>query len=290
MSYILNALKNSENQRNRGEIPHIDSQPEFVKALSGRFGERAWKWAALLAITALLLSLGWARFGGDKSVISEPLPAKPTPAEVAAPAPLPAKPTPAEVTAPAPLPVKPAPAEQAALAPAPQLPTVPTVPPVVEPQERAPGLPALQDMAGVRIRLEEGAMPGAGAASTNPSAVPPRPGVVLEMPVSAGVIPRETVPQPPLPSARTSSDAPPAEVLSGVSHWKTLPGDIQKQLREMAFTVHIYSPNPPARFIRVSGRTLHEGEQLNAELQLQQITRDGIVFTYHGGKFWIGMK
>lgn len=275
MSYILNALKNSENQRNRGEIPHIDSQPEFVKALSGRFGERAWKWAALLAVTALLLSLGWARFGADKSVISESLPAKPAPAELAVPAPLPAKPPLAELAAPA---------------PAPQLPTVPTVSPVVEPQERAPGLPALQDMAGVRIRLEEGAMPGAGAASANPSAVPPSPPVVLEMPVSAGVIPRETVPQPPSPSARATSEAPPAEVLSGVSHWKTLPGDIQKQLREMAFTVHIYSANPPARFIRVSGRTLHEGEQLSTELQLQQITRDGIVFTYREGKFWIGMN
>ena len=272
MSYILNALKNSENQRNRGEIPHIDSQPEFVKALSGRFGERAWKWAALLAVTALLLSLGWARFGGDKSVISEPLPAKPAPAELAVPAPLPAKPPLAELAAPA---------------PAPQLPTVPTV---VEPQERAPGLPALQDMAGVRIRLEEGAMPGVGAASTKPSTVPPSPRVVLEMPVSAGVIPRETVPQPPLPGARATSETPPAEVLSGVSHWKTLPADIQKQLREMTFTAHIYSSNPSARFVRVSGRTLHEGEQLSTELQLQQITRDGIVFTYRGGRFWIGMN
>jgi general secretion pathway protein B len=269
MSYILNALKNSENQRNRGEIPHIDSQPEFVKVLSGRFGERAWKWAALLAVTALLLSLGWARFGADKSVISEPLPAKPPLAELAVPAPVPAKP---------PL---------AAPAPVPQL---PTVSPVVEPQERAPGLPALQDMAGVRIRLEEGAMPGAGAASTTPSAVPPSPRVVLEMPVSGGVIPRETVPQPPSPGARATSEAPPAEVLSGVSHWKTLPGDIQKQLREMAFTAHIYSPNPSARFVRVSGRTLHEGEQLSSEMQLKQITRDGIVFTYRGGKFWFGMN
>jgi general secretion pathway protein B len=284
MSYILNALKNSENQRNRGEIPHIDSQPEFVKALSGRFGERAWKWAALLAVAALLLSLGWARFGGDKSVISEPLPVKPSPAELAAPAPLPAKPPPAELATPAPLPAKPPPAELAAPAPA------PAVSPMVEPLERAPGLPALQDMAGVRIRLEEGAMPGVGAASANPSAMPPNPAVVLEMPVSGGVIPRETVPLQPSPGTRVAGEAPPAEVLSGVSHWKTLPASIQKQLREMAFTVHIYSATPPARFIRVSGRTLHEGEQLNAELQLQQITRDGIVFTYHGGKFWIGMN
>jgi len=259
MSYILNALKHSETQRNRGEIPHIDSQPEFVKAPPGRLGERAWKLAALVAVAALLLSLAWVRFGGDRSAISEPLPARPPLAELAAPVP----------------------------APQPSAPS-PAVPPVTEPLERAPGLPALQDMAGVRIRLEEDAMPGAGAAAAALPAAPESPPVVLEMPVSGGVTPREAAPLLPSPGASAASAAPPAEVLNGVNHWKTLPADIQKQLREMAFTAHIYSANPAARFIRVSGRTLHEGEQLGAELQLQQITRDGIVFTYHGDKFWMG--
>ncbi|MNG24445.1 hypothetical protein D3C84_1091680 [compost metagenome] len=58
----------------------------------------------------------------------------------------------------------------------------------------------------------------------------------------------------------------------------------------MAFTAHIYSADPAARFIRVSGRTLHEGDQLSADLHLQQITRDGIVFSYRGDKFWFGFN
>lgn len=260
MSYILNALKHSENQRNRGEIPHIDSQPEFVKVQSGRWAERAWKWAALVAVAALLLSLGWARFGGERrdNQVGAPLPPSPSLAEPAAPAPVP----------------------QPAV-------TSPGMPALAEQSEQAPGLPALQDMAGVRIRLEDNAMSGAGAAAAATPVAPESPSVVLEMPVSAGVTPREAAPPPDAPAAGA---APSEEVLSGVSHWKTLPADIQKQLREMAFTAHIYSANPAARFVRVSGRTLHEGEQLGAELQLQQITRDGIVFTYRGEKFWIGMN
>ena len=30
MSYILNALKQSENQRSRGDIPHVDTQQEIA--------------------------------------------------------------------------------------------------------------------------------------------------------------------------------------------------------------------------------------------------------------------
>jgi len=44
MSYILNALKHSESQRNRGEIPHIDSQPEFGKVPSRKWTDHLWKW------------------------------------------------------------------------------------------------------------------------------------------------------------------------------------------------------------------------------------------------------
>ncbi|MFZ3204831.1 MAG: hypothetical protein WA161_13260, partial [Pseudomonas sp.] len=62
MSYILNALKHSESQRNRGEIPHIDSQPEFGKVQSRKWTEHLWKWLALAALVALLLSLAWMLF------------------------------------------------------------------------------------------------------------------------------------------------------------------------------------------------------------------------------------
>lgn len=250
MSYILNALKHSENQRNRGEIPHIDSQPEFVKAPANRWSERTWKWLALTLVLILLVGLVWLRAGEAPS----------TPEQA------------------------PAGAEAPAAAPEPAPPPA---------QQQAPGLPALENMAGVRIRLDD-----APAVETQPPVPGMResPRIVLELPLSGGVTPRPAPPVAPAPAADAPLAAPvvretaPAETLSGVSHWKTLPSEAQQQLRELAFTAHVYSGDAAARFIRVSGRTLREGDRLNAELQLQQITRDGVVLGYRGDKFWFGFN
>jgi len=252
MSYILNALKHSENQRNRGEIPHIDSQPEFAKAAPSKWTEHAWKWLALAAVAVLLASLAWMRFGAGPSAIDQTPPVSPPRAEPGVPA----------VALPQPAPL-----------------------------EQAPGLPALQDMAGVRISLGENPAAGVEVAPAPSPGGRESPRIVLDLPVSSGVTPSPAAPLPAVPVEPPAvRETPPAEVLSGVSHWKTLPAEAQKQLREMAFTAHIYSGDPAARFIRVSGRTLHEGDQLSADLHLQQITRDGIVFSYRGDKFWFGFN
>lgn len=252
MSYILNALKHSESQRSRGEIPHIDSQPEFVKLTPSRWSEQLWKWLALSALVGLLLSLAWMHFQRDSDKEPEPVSVH-------------ASAEPASLTS--------------------------VVQPPVDNQSPAPGLPALAEMSGVRVSLEE-ALPGDAAATAAP--LPESSRLVLEMPVSQGVVPS------PVPSASRAAETPtPAPVfhepaaseeLSGVRHWKTLPADVQKELRELAFTAHIYSSNPASRFIRVSGRTLHEGDQLTDGLKLRQITRDGIVLSQEGEEFWFGFN
>ncbi|MFZ3202324.1 MAG: general secretion pathway protein GspB, partial [Pseudomonas sp.] len=241
-----------------------DSQPEFGKVQSRKWTEHLWKWLALAALVALLLSLAWMLFDAKPSAVQE------TPAS-------------------API------AEPATVQPAPQDSTPVALP---LPLEEAPGLPALQDMAGVRIRLDDAVAPSPAVAPTPAPGVRESPRVVLDMPVSRGVVsapvqqPWSARPEPPVirEALPVRGEAPPEEGLSGVNHWKTLPADMQKQMREMAFTAHIYSSDPAARFIRVSGRTLREGDQLGAQLKLQQIARDGIVFSYNGDKFWFGFN
>ncbi len=256
MSYILNALKQSESQRNRGEIPHIDSQPEFVTATPSQWSEPFWKWLALAAALILLLGLAWFRFG-------EPLSNEQ--------------------------------ARRGAESVRPAAPVPPPAPPA-QAAEQGPGLPALAEMAGVRVSLGEGEALGVTAPSAAAPSKPESPRVVLELPVSRGVIPSpapsaaQTAPASAPVAAPVVGETREAEVLSGVSHWKTLPAEVQKQLREMAFTAHIYSSKPEARFIRVSGRTLREGDPLAAGLRLQQITRDGIVFAHDGEEFWFGFN
>jgi general secretion pathway protein B len=260
MSYILNALKHSESQRSRGEVPHLDSQPECGTPARSRLGVWLWPWAALFAGAALLFGLGWVGFAGSQRQASA-------------------------VSPPAPV-----------VAPVPSASSAPTA------AESPPGLSALQQMAGVRIRLGEALQPLSTAAEAA-APLPVTPKLVLNLPVSGGFVPpavaprsvsqpfqAQSVSQPFQAQAGVAppSAVAPAEQLSGVSHWKTAPPELQKQLRELAFTAHIYSRNPAARFVRVSGRTLHEGDPFGAELQVLQITRDGLVFSYREAKYWIG--
>ncbi|MWV14684.1 GspB domain-containing protein [Pseudomonas sp. L-22-4S-12] len=253
MSYILNALKQSESQRNLGEIPHIDTAQEPTSAYrpAPRRGiGRGW---AMLAGLLPVLAVGWVMMNRQPEPAAEP------PAPPAAVAPNP--PPPAAVAA----------------VPAPAAPTDP----------QAPGLSQLQSMAGTRIQLDDQPPPARPAAP-----------VVLELPVAAG---RVTPPQasltrerrapPPIPQ-RGAEDAGQGQgaQLNGVSHWKGLPSGIQRQVRELGINAHVYSADSSARFIRAKGRSLHEGDRLTDDLQLQQITSDGIVFTYQGAPYWMRLN
>ena len=147
----------------------------------------------------------------------------------------------------------------------------------------------------MRVRLGEAVQPLIPEPAQVNGVAASGPQVVLDLPVSSGFVPPANGPSSlsqPFPAqagAQASvSETPAAERLNGVNHWKTAPPELQKQLRELAFTAHIYSINPASRFIRVSGHTLHEGDPLAAELQLLQITRDGLVLGYHGEKYWMG--
>ncbi|VXB08976.1 conserved hypothetical protein [Pseudomonas sp. 8AS] len=253
MSYILNALKQSESQRNLGEIPHIDTaqEPSSPYRPPRRRGiGRGW---AMLAGLLPVLAVGWVMMNRQPAPPAEP-PAPPV-------AIAPSQAAPAAVVA----------------APAPAAPSDP----------QAPGLSQLQSMAGTRIQLDD-----------QPPARPAAP-VVLELPLPAGRVtppqaslPRERqAPPPPIPQ-RGAEDAGQGQgaQLNGVSHWKGLPSGIQRQVRELGINAHVYSADSSARFIRAKGRSLHEGDRLTDELQLQQITSDGIVFTYQGAPYWMRLN
>lgn len=261
MSYILNALKQSESQRSRGDIPHVDTLQDIDgSGYRPTPGRSLWHWWALLASAALLLLLAWV-VAGRLSAPAEPaLPASAAEIPAAAPADTPSAP---------PEPLN-APVSMAAPA-------------------RAPGLEHLQDASGLRVQLDE----------VEPARAP----VVLELPVPAG---RVAAAAPSLPSSlavapqrmpaeipqrRDDAEAVPADPrLRDVAHWKGLPSAVQRQVRELGINAHVYSSDASARFIRAGGRTLREGDRLNAELRLQFITRDGIVLAYQERKYWMRLN
>ncbi len=114
MSYILDALRRADAERDRGGVPGLHTQPAPLPSaddLPPR-RNRAWPWPLVGAALALIAALAWWGLGRDtpppdlvaSSPATAPAPA-PAPAPAAIPAPIvPTPPVPAALPAPPPLP------------------------------------------------------------------------------------------------------------------------------------------------------------------------------------------
>ncbi|MEO8058242.1 MAG: general secretion pathway protein GspB [Burkholderiales bacterium] len=170
MSYILDALRRADAERERGSVPGIHARPAMLGEAdieaprSGRPG----LWAGLAFVLVLLAVLGWWLLGHDSS---PPTPAPPpAPAQVLAPAPVLAEPAP----------VSPAPA--LALAPVAAAPLVAAAPPApVPPAPRAPERER-PTKAKVEVAKPDKPTPGAASKPALPAANEPRVYALSELP------------------------------------------------------------------------------------------------------------
>lgn len=127
MSYILDALRRADAERERGAVPDLNAQPLALTIVDDEPPPRAgvpWVWLGAGALLALAGVAVWQFSGSAPPIVAQPAPA-PMPMQMPVPAPAPA---PAVVTPPSPPPVAavaaPAP-EPAASLPA-VLPSAPT--------------------------------------------------------------------------------------------------------------------------------------------------------------------
>ena len=218
MSYILDALRKSDLQRQHGAAPRLQST-----RLNSRSGEGAHSWVyGLLAVLLISagIAIGWLR--PWQAPNDEPAAVMPTP-------------------------VKPLAATPPALVPADAVLT-PEPPPVVthDRPRRAP----------------------ATAASTKKE--------------PATHSSRATAPE----RAATSPGAHDGKVLS-VSE---LPLTIQQEIPPMTIAVHAYSPRAADRMVSINNAMLHEGATVQPGLQLDEITPDGMVFSFKGYRFRRGVQ
>jgi general secretion pathway protein B len=65
-------------------------------------------------------------------------------------------------------------------------------------------------------------------------------------------------------------------------HIMQLPSSIQEKLPEFHISAHVYFAKKPAsRLASINGKILREGHKLDSDLKVEEITSDGVIFSYH---------
>jgi general secretion pathway protein B len=259
MSYILEALKKAQAERQLGDVPGLHA-PTLQAAPAAGAGER-WRkplWLALAGLSLAVVALS--------AIVLRQAPVPATGAPVpgsGAPAAPPVPPAPANRPAPAlsPSPVAPVPHQASAL-PAMAPDTVPAAleEPLPPPKPRK-AKPVPAEAAAVKPRLAREPESAAKAAS------------VAGKPASAATAPAGTM---------AASMPPPEENLPGVQE---LPEPIQRQLPPIAIGGYIYSKKAEDRLLLIDKVLRHEGEQVAPGLTLEKLQPKSAVFSFNGYRY-----
>jgi general secretion pathway protein B len=263
MSYILDALRKSEQQRQRDIAPGL----LMVPVTSEEDAPHAFLIYGLIAATLIGagVAIGWSRpwqqtapLATTESAGADMLGSRP---RLSVPPPLPAlpevvrKPEPGKPLQQALVTVKPAPAPKVAIL------------------KRNTELPA-------RPPAAKQALP------TMAVAVPRETSTPVRETKTALVQEKATPPlQQKIPDAAPANPAPPQSVISMAE----LPPPIQQELPPISIPLHTYSSTPKERIVGINDRLLQEGDYLAPGLKVEQIAPDGVVFSYKNYRFRHGL-
>lgn len=288
MSYILDALRKSENQRRLGQPPDLSAAPVPAGSANGH-GPGRWRWFAaggLLLILVAVAGLHWFGVLERPDSVQQPLvadQARPEPAESS---PNPTEPTSiagetatdeaaeeAEAMARASAPVvdrrslsqrpatsisRPAPARPGAVAtPPPVVPYGQRERLVTDPQEVQRLIEAQSQAASAAAAAQEGKEPAG------------RPDVADQT-------------APAMTDPAESDWAP--DRSEYVEVWE-LPLAIRRELPELHLSIHVFSAEPAERFVLINGERRREGESLGDGARLSEISRSGAVVDFRDYRF-----
>lgn len=257
MSYILDALKNSDKERKKGSVPDLQSRPDRLLPTAPT-PVRPESRVALVGIALLaLLAVVVAVWLVAKTEITDSA-APGAPAVVAEP-----ETSPAVIAAP------PAEAEES-------------------PASLSVDDDYLDELRDVRLDvapiMEDEALE---SPAPEPVAMDP-PGARTEEPPTESVPAPEPKPIDPVEAnlAEATITAAVADPYAGISHQYQLPSEVQRALPELDITVHIYSATPSARLVRINNRNYQEGDLVDERLRLEEITQDGLILTFGDNRYW----
>ena len=246
MSYILDALRRAEAERERGAVPGLQSQQHAIAEDDAAAAPRSrWLLWAVVALTiALAAVLSWNLLAGNSA------PPRPVAEGSVAPAPAPAAPVLLPTTPPVAATEGVAPLAPAAPPPAPPAPTAPHA------TDTAPGALAVAPKSVARPAVESRHSPPRRSAAAG-----------------------NTVAQGPAPKA--TQDAGEVRVYTQAE----LPEDVRRDLPKLVIGGASYSGDAASRMVMINGQIFHEGDQLGHGLVLERIKLKSAILAYKGYRY-----
>jgi general secretion pathway protein B len=105
--------------------------------------------------------------------------------------------------------------------------------------------------------------------------------------------PSRTVIQEPAPLTVTQGKDDEMSVInrkvSNTSTSNQLPPSVQADVGKMKFAGHVYSEDTAGRMIMINNKILREGDTIDTEFRLQEITKSGVVLLYKSTPFRIDL-
>ncbi len=251
MSYILDALRKSEKERRRGEVPHVLSQQDAPYPARKPRSLRPYFFLAVLAVNAAVLL--W---------VFKPWPQKaPPPPALSGPAPtLPQ--VEAEKTAPK-------------TAEKPSKKTEAT-------RKDSPTVPAAKSRSS-DPEGEKGKPPQALSAKrqVNPAAQPG--------PASAGPLQQIEPVQKDAGESKAAPEIPPP-MPHRLYSLAELPPGLKQQLPALSLSLTVHSDDRASRLATINGQTVREGQTLPGGVKVEEILQDSAVLTFQGYRFGLHMR
>ena len=276
MSFILEALKKADAERDRGAVPDLHAQgllPEAAFEGGSQAGARPWVWLVAGAAAALLAIAAWQRSTSD-----EPMSPAPPPVAIARP------------TAP---PVPAAPASVAQARP----------PAQTDLQAHDASQAKAQAAADHAAHAPEGAAPAEPVAQRKPPAPKPAPAprddvartdskaatraaTKADAKADARVEAKAETKAEPKADAKPAPPRPAAPpVAEPVPLFSELPDDIRRQVPPLKLGGLVYSATPASRMLIVNGDVQREGSVVAPGLTLERIKQKSVVFSLRGQRF-----
>jgi general secretion pathway protein B len=284
MSYILEALRRADAERERGAVPGLHAQSTVGEIEIPPTRERRPGVVVAAGVGVLAVAIGAIAWLGpwrgapapDTRTAAVPAMADAPAATTTSPAAAPAHPATADAVAPAaptPTPM-PAPPPQATAAMSP-LPMASSLPPEVS-QPRAPA-PLTPTTAAPAAKAAPAAATADARAVSKALPAAPASGALLEGPVEHY--------GPPLAAA---APAPaPAPAANAIRKLSELPPGVRSQLPNLTVGGAIYSDTPSGRMLILNGQVYHEGDKPAADTVLEQIRLKSAVLNFRGTRYEI---